>query len=65
METMFGGKVEHVPQEYLVISRAFKNMGGSWERLFLGSVDDFALLKKLLKIAFKKGFLTKGYKWED
>lgn len=51
--------VEHRPKEYDQISRAFARAGGSWERIFRGSVRDIVLLRRLLKLAVKEGILTK------
>ena len=51
--------VEHRPDEYDRVSRAFARAGGSWERLFKGSVRDIVLLRRLLKIAIQQGFITK------
>jgi len=65
LDISFSGQVEHNPKEYLRVTNAFQKMGGSWEKLFLGSPKDLELLRNLLKIAVKKGFITKAYKWED
>ena len=37
--------------------------GGSWERVFGGSIEDMVLLKKAVKIAVKKGAITKKPQW--
>lgn len=59
-----GGKVEFLPSEFDRVARVFSLMGGSWERLFRGgSPTDTNLLKKVIKAAFKHGFLTKKEKW--
>lgn len=52
-------KVIHDPDDFDKISRAFSRAGGSWERLFKGSARDVVLLRKLLKLAAKHGYLTK------
>ena len=57
------GKIEYVPEEFDLISRVFVQAGGSWERVFKGSPQDIRKLKKVLKTAFKKGFMTKKHKW--
>jgi len=58
-----GGKVEHVPAELDRISQVFQKAGGRWSRLFQGSPRDFHLLRKVVKVAYDKGYLTKKYKW--
>lgn len=58
-----GGKVENVPSEYDHIGRVFAKAGGSWEQVFSGAPKDIALLKKILKVALKKGYLTKKWNW--
>lgn len=57
------GKVEYVPEEFSLISRVFVQAGGSWQRIFSGSPADIRKLKKVLKAAYKKGLMTKKYKW--
>lgn len=58
-------KDEVVPlaSEFDLLSRVFCQAGGSWERVFRGSPEDIALLKRVLKLAFKHGFLTKKEPW--
>lgn len=58
-----GGKVEHVPSEFDRLGRVFRRVGGSWVRLFRGSPEDVVLLKRVLRVAFKRGFLTKKQDW--
>ena len=58
-----GGKVIPRPREFDRVSRVFSKAGGSWERIFHGSVDDINLLKTVMKVAFKHGYLTKKEKW--
>lgn len=66
MQMSLDGKVEHVPAEYDRITRVFAKAGGSWERLFNGgSPSDLSLLKQVIKVAYKKGFLTKKYQWDE
>ena len=57
------GKVVPRPAEFNRVARVFSKAGGSWERLFLGSPEDIELLKRVLKIAFKNGYLTKTETW--
>ena len=63
MGTIMGGKVEHVPQEFDLVAAIFNRAGGSWERLFHGSPDDIDLLRQVMLVMFKKGLLTKKFKW--
>ena len=65
LSSSLSGKVEHDPKEYQKIVGAFKVAGGSWEKVFKGSVDDIVLLKDLIKKAFDAGDLTKKHDWED
>ena len=48
------------PDEYDHLSRVFARAGGSWERLFKGSVRDVVLLRRIIKLGIKKGFLSKA-----
>lgn len=57
------GKVMEIPSEFSKISRVFSKAGGSWERIYNGSVKDIELLRKILKVAYKRGFLTPLEKW--
>jgi hypothetical protein len=58
------GKVESRPGEFTMMSQAFRQLGGSWERVFRGSPQDIILLKRIVKRAFKLGLLTKKEHWE-
>lgn len=62
-QSLMGGKVEQVPEEFDFISRVFSQAGGSWVRLFRGSPGDIDLLKRVVKRAFKAGKLTKKFNW--
>jgi len=57
------GKVVPVPSELSRVSRVFCRLGGSWERVFHGSIEDIVKLRLLLKFAYKNGYLTKKEKW--
>lgn len=57
------GKVDPRVAEFDRVSRVFLKAGGSWVRVFQGSVQDISLLKRTLKVAFKHGYLTKTEKW--
>ena len=64
LTTFFRAKrPEHDPEEYDRVSNVFALMGGSWERIFKGSVKDIDLLKKCLKVALSKGVISKAPKW--
>lgn len=45
------------------ISRVFLSAGGSWRKVFLGSVEDMSLLKDLMKLSVKEGYVTKKPPW--
>jgi hypothetical protein len=62
-KSILGGKVEPTPKDFDLIDRAFKKGGGSWMRIFRGSIQDIEFIKKLLKLAHKKGLLTKKSSW--
>lgn len=64
MQALLGGKVEQVPKEFDLVSRVFVKAGGSWEKIFLGSPDNISLLKRIIKLAYKKRKLTKKYQWD-
>lgn len=51
------------PKEFDKVSNVFGLVGGSWERLFKGSTRDIELLKKCIKIAIKKGVMSKMPSW--
>lgn len=53
-------KVLHDPEEFERVTDVFARAGGSWVRLFQGSAKDLNLLRRILKIAAKNGFLTKA-----
>jgi len=57
------GKVMLVPGELSRVSRVFCRLGGSWERLFAGSVEEVVRLRYLLEYAYEHGYLTKKEKW--
>jgi len=48
------------PAEFDHVTRVFARAGGSWERLFRGSVADVVLLRRILKLAIKEGYLSKA-----
>lgn len=57
------GGYKPTPDDLDLCSRVFKIAGGSWERVFKGSVKDMALLKATLKVAGTQGYLSKTPKW--
>lgn len=46
------------------VLRAFSHFGGSWERLFKGSIRDVILLKKIIKVGVKKKLFSLAPSWE-
>jgi hypothetical protein len=56
-------KVNPTPDDLNLVSRVFQRAGGSWIRVYGGSVRDVTLLKKTLKVAVQKGYLTKASNW--
>jgi hypothetical protein len=63
LDSSYAGKVLHTEDGYELIVGVFKKAGGSWEKLFLGSSDDVSLLKRVIKVAYKKGHLPKAPEW--
>jgi hypothetical protein len=59
-----GDKTDPKPEELDKISQSFKRAGGSWERIFHGSVEDFILLQDMAEKAMKEGLLTKKSRWK-
>ena len=64
MDSVLSGKVSNRPEESDRISDQFMELGGSWFRIFNGSPADVTLLKKVIKVLYKKGLLTKSPKWK-
>jgi hypothetical protein len=61
LKTFFKDKnILHVPEEFDRVSKVFARAGGSWERLFEGSVRDVNLLKRIVKVAINEGFMSKA-----
>jgi len=58
-----GGKASPRPEEFDRVARVFSRAGGSWKSVFNGSVEDINLLKTVMKVALKHGYLTKKEKW--
>lgn len=60
LDTFYAGKVVHTPESYDLVVDVFARAGGSWERVFKGSVEDLTLLKRTLKQAFKSGRIPRS-----
>lgn len=58
-------KVAPRPEEFDLVSRVFVRAGGSWKRVFGGSVGDMGLLKRTIKAAIDGGHFTKAPKWGE
>ena len=56
-------KVQHHPHEYARIIGAFSGVGGSWEKVYKGSVESVALLKKIIKHAIDNKWLSPASTW--
>jgi hypothetical protein len=56
-------RLRPTPDDLDKMASVFRKAGGSWERLYQGSVDDMVLLKKVVKIAVKGGHVTKAPSW--
>lgn len=63
ISVVLGGKVENIPEEFSRVSQVFVKAGGSWKGIFLGSPKDMDLLRRILKVAQEKGYLTKKHTW--
>jgi len=63
--SLLGGDKSYspTPEELDRVSSVFVRAGGSWERLFSGSVDDVDLAKRVMRVAAKKGHLTPKPTW--
>lgn len=57
-------KVSPTPKELNRVAEVFRLAGGSWERLFKGSIEDMNLLKRTIKVAAGKGVFTKTLRWD-
>lgn len=60
---VLGDKADPRPEEFDRVSRVFLKLGGSWERLFHGSPEEVDRIRRVLKVAFKRGYLTKQGDW--
>lgn len=64
VQIVCGGKVEEVPSEFDQINFYFLKLGGSWEKIFKGDPDQVVLLKKIIKVMYKKNRLTLKADWK-
>lgn len=51
------------PKELDRVSKVFQKAGGSWVAVFLGSADGVNLLRRVIKVAAKNGYLSKKPSW--
>ena len=58
-----GDKYAPTPKELDRVAHVFLELGGSWYRLYHGSVDDMTRLRKVLKAAVSKDLVTKSPNW--
>jgi hypothetical protein len=56
-------KVVHLPDEYDVIVKVFDRAGGSWREIFEGNILHLRLLKRVIRVAYKRGYVTRAPKW--
>ena len=49
IEHMFADDFKLRANDYMAIRVVFRNFGGSWEKLALGSLKDFDLLQKVIQ----------------
>jgi len=63
--SLIGGDKSYspTPAELDHVSRVFVRAGGSWARLFRGSVQDVNLAKRVMRVAAKNGHLTPKPDW--
>lgn len=62
--TGIAAKIHPRVSEFDRLSRVFVKAGGSWKSVFHGSSEDINLLKSVMKVAFKHGYLTKKEAWK-
>lgn len=59
LDNFLGGKIQSDPKVFDLIGKVYMKAGGSWQRLFQGSPQDFELLRKCMKAAIKRKLLKK------
>lgn len=52
------------PDEVEIICEVFAKAGGSWERLFRGSVEDTDTLRRVARAAIQRGEVTRRPSWD-
>ena len=63
VQTAYEKKFQPTPEQFGAVSRVFERAGGSWERLFKGSLDEMSLLRKVIKVAAKRKMFSRKPKW--
>ena len=63
VSALYGGKVEQRPDEFDRVCTVFERAGGSWVRLYAGSFEELNLLKRVVRVAYQKGHLTRSPGW--
>ena len=57
-------KVAPTDEDIEKVIKAYAHFGGSWERLFKGSINDMVLLKKIVKAGVKNNLFNLAPSWE-
>ena len=55
----YPGQVAYIPKQFELVCRAFLKLGGSWEKLFHGDIDQIRKLKGLVKVAVDHGYISR------
>lgn len=63
LDSSYSGKVLHTEECYELLIEVFRQAGGSWEKLFMGSSDHVSLLKKIIRVAYKNDHILKAPQW--
>ena len=63
IDSLYKGKVLHIPKEYDRIGVVFCRMGGEWSKIVGGDVGHVGKLKRVVKLAYENGYLTKKGQW--
>lgn len=61
---LYGDAVRGTPDEYDRIVRVYARAGGCWQRLYGGSSAEFALLKRVIRTAYRLRLLTLAPQWK-
>jgi len=62
--TFKSDRVSATPSQMRLLCEVFGAAGGSWERLFRGSVEDVETLRKVARAAIQRGLLTTQPSWD-